>query len=201
MKLRYKLNKFIRAPFKSAVRACFWIRDRAGKDYIRSGRKVKAGKENCYYVGGLSVKGKVRFGNYCAIGENLRDNYHLPALQSKFYSKHFKGGYPGGGKSKEVEIKNDVWIGDNVIILAGVTVGNGACIGAGAVVTKDVPPYAIVGGNPARVIKYRFEPEVIKFLEDVKWWEWSDDRIKKNKEFFYYDFSTTSLEKIKETIQ
>ncbi|HEU0072184.1 MAG TPA: CatB-related O-acetyltransferase [Alphaproteobacteria bacterium] len=70
-----------------------------------------------------------------------------------------------------VTIGNDVWIGHNVNVMAGVTVGDGAILGAGSVVTKDVPPYAVVGGVPAKIIRYRFEDSVIERLLAVKWWE------------------------------
>ena len=70
-----------------------------------------------------------------------------------------------------VKIGNDVWVGARVIILEGVTIGDGAVVAAGAVVTKDVPPYAIVGGVPARIIKYRFDEETIQKLLGLKWWE------------------------------
>ena len=81
-------------------------------------------------------------------------------------------------------IGNDVWIGSNSIIMGGVTVGNGAIVGAGAVVTKDVPDYAIVVGSPARVIKYRFDNEKINKLLELKWWDWSIEKIKENAEVF-----------------
>ena len=87
-------------------------------------------------------------------------------------------------EERRVSIGNDVWIGENAIILGGVKVGNGAVIAAGAIVTKDVPPYAIVGGVPAKVIKYRFDNETIRELEEIKWWEWDKEKIKKNKAFF-----------------
>lgn len=77
-----------------------------------------------------------------------------------------------------VKIGHDVWIGRSAIILAGVTVGDGAVIGAGSVVTKDVPPYAIVAGNPARLIRYRFDESIILKLEEIKWWNFSEDRLK-----------------------
>ena len=76
-------------------------------------------------------------------------------------------------------IGNDVWIGVRVIVKAGVKIGDGAIVAAGAVVSKDVPPYAVVGGVPAKVIKYRFEENVIKQLLESKWWEFSDEVIRK----------------------
>jgi len=76
-------------------------------------------------------------------------------------------------------IGNDVWIGAHALILDGVTIGDGAIIAAGAIVTKDVPPYAIVGGIPARTIKYRFPEQVITCLLEWQWWELSDDILAK----------------------
>lgn len=90
---------------------------------------------------------------------------------------------------RRVKIGNDVWIGERAIVLGGVTVGNGAVIAAGAVVTKDVPPYAVVGGVPAKIIKYRFDEEVIKELEEIKWWQWDDETLKKNKQLFETDLT------------
>jgi acetyltransferase-like isoleucine patch superfamily enzyme len=77
-----------------------------------------------------------------------------------------------------VIIGHDVWIGRSAIVLAGVTVGDGSVIGAGSVVTKDVPPYAIVAGNPARLIRYRFDENIIRKLEEIKWWNFSEARLK-----------------------
>ncbi len=87
--------------------------------------------------------------------------------------------------NREIIIGNDVWIGANVIILPGVNIGDGAIIAAGAVVTKSVEPYAVVGGIPAKVIKYRFAEEDIACLESAKWWDWSVEKIEKNMELFY----------------
>lgn len=89
-------------------------------------------------------------------------------------------GIIGHPKSKgPTIIGNDVWIGQFSLILSGVTVGDGAVIGAKAVVTKDVPPYAIVAGNPARLIRYRFSQEQIKQLLEIKWWNWDLATIQK----------------------
>lgn len=77
----------------------------------------------------------------------------------------------------DIVIGNDVWIGTGVTILSGVTIGDGAVIAACSVVTRDVPAYAIVGGNPARVIKYRFSQERIKEFLEMKWWDWELSEI------------------------
>ncbi len=84
----------------------------------------------------------------------------------------------------ETVIGNDVWIGNNVTIKYGITIGDGAIIGSGAVVTKDVEPYSIVGGTPAKIIKYRFEKDQIAFLQEFKWWDRDLEWIKANKEQF-----------------
>lgn len=80
----------------------------------------------------------------------------------------------------DIIIGNDVWIGYEAVILAGVTIGDGAIIGTRAVVTKDVPPYTIVGGIPAKPIRKRFSDETIDELLKIKWWNWSEEKIAKN---------------------
>lgn len=74
-------------------------------------------------------------------------------------------------------IGSDVWIGDSAIVLSGVSIGNGAVVGAGSVVTKDVPPYGIAAGNPARLIRYRFDEATISELQEIRWWELEDDLL------------------------
>lgn len=80
----------------------------------------------------------------------------------------------------DIVIGNDVWIGYEAVILAGVTIGDGAVIGARAVVTKDVPPYTIVGGVPARPIRKRFADDVIEKLLALRWWDWPPEKIQRN---------------------
>ena len=91
-----------------------------------------------------------------------------------------------------VEIGNDVWIGEGAFLVGGITIEDGAVILAHAVVTKDVPPYAIVGGVPARIIKYRYDEETIAFLLRVKWWNNSIDWFQQNWRLL------TDIEKLKE---
>ena len=80
----------------------------------------------------------------------------------------------------DIIIGNDVWIGFEAVILAGVAIGDGAIIGTRAVVTKDVPPYTIVGGIPAKPIKKRFDEDTISELLRIKWWDWSNEKIVRN---------------------
>ena len=80
----------------------------------------------------------------------------------------------------EIVIGNDVWIGYEAVIMAGVTIGDGAIIGARAVVTKDVPPYTVAGGIPAKPIKKRYPEETIAALSELKWWDWPEERIAQN---------------------
>ncbi|HWG08657.1 MAG TPA: CatB-related O-acetyltransferase [Solirubrobacteraceae bacterium] len=84
-------------------------------------------------------------------------------------------------------IGNDVWIGKGATVLTGLTVGDGAVVGSRAVVTKSVPPYAIVAGNPARILRYRFDSETRERLLALRWWEWSDEEIRAQKRWFMRD--------------
>ncbi|MBR6030660.1 MAG: CatB-related O-acetyltransferase [Bacteroidaceae bacterium] len=86
---------------------------------------------------------------------------------------------------KPITIGNGVWIGMRCLILDGVTIGDGAIVAAGAVVTKDVPPFAVVGGVPAKVLKYRFSPEMIERLLEIKWWNLPDEEITRTKDLFH----------------
>ncbi len=90
---------------------------------------------------------------------------------------HFAGAVDAFQKAGDTVIGNDVWIGSEAIIMPGVKIGDGAVIGTRALVTRDVEPYAIIGGNPARVIRKRFDDDSIAMLLEMKWWDWDDARL------------------------
>ena len=129
----------------------------------------------------------LRIGKYCSIstrvviflGSEHRTNwvstYPFPILWET--AKSILGHPYSKG---DVVIGSDVWIGYNVTILSGVTIGDGAVIGTGSVISGDVPPYAIVAGNPAQVIRYRFGEETIQKLLKIGWWDWPDKKVKEN---------------------
>ena len=123
--------------------------------------------------------------NVTIYGET-RHNYYAPSMYTSFHWKHVFGETISNGKEGENQratiIGNDVWIGNGAIIINGVTIGDGAVIGAGAVVAKDVPPYTIVAGVPAKPIKKRFKEDIIERLEKIHWWDWPKDEIAKHEQ-------------------
>lgn len=99
-------------------------------------------------------------------------------------------------ETKKVKIGNDVWIATRVIIKDGISIGDVAIIGAGAVVVKDVPPYAVVGGVPAKVIKYRFNQDIIDKLLALQWWNYCDEKLQNN--ISYFQTEDITVEKLDE---
>lgn len=115
-----------------------------------------------------------KIGRYCSIA-------NLCTIGAQPHALHELTTYPFSDDStpRETVVGNDVWIGSSSIILAGITIGDGAAIGAGSVVTRSVPPYAVVVGNPAKLLRYRFTPDVILELLASKWWEMSIEEVTK----------------------
>lgn len=150
------------------------------------------------YIGNNSRLPKCKIGNFSSIGMNVcaiigNHPIHYVSTHPFAYSNikndvalNFKNHIPYSISAStengyNIEIGHDVWIGDNVSILNGVTIRNGAVIAAGAVVVKDVPPFSIVGGVPAKIIKYRFEPSQVEFLMNLQWWnkdlKWIENNV------------------------
>jgi acetyltransferase-like isoleucine patch superfamily enzyme len=132
--------------------------------------------------------GDLKVWKFCSIGRGATvilggehhtdwvSTYPFPAFPQHFPEAKDITGY--AFTKGDVVIGNDVWVGLNVLINSGVTVGDGAVLGAGCVVTKDVDPYTVVAGNPARVIRKRFDPEIVEYLLRAQWWDWPIEKIR-----------------------
>ncbi len=135
----------------------------------------------------IKGQGKCNIGKFCAIGDDVRiiTTNHSIKLMNLQYSLQRKLGLKNIIDDKrDVNIGNNVWIGDSVIILPGVSIGNGAVLGAGTLITKSVPAYAIVGGVPGKIIKYRFDEAKIQAIENLQWWNWPFNKMKENIQYF-----------------
>ena len=128
-------------------------------------------------------------GNFCSLANNLTiylGGNHRTDWVSTYPFGHihqdvFTTRMPGHPSTRgDVIIGNDVWIADNVTIMSGVRIGDGAVIACNSHVVKDVEPYSIVGGNPAKFIKYRFTQTQIEWLLKIQWWKWSPEKINEN---------------------
>lgn len=128
--------------------------------------------ELCHLAQGTSIGKFCSIGNLCTLGAQPH-----PMNGLSTYPRERIWGNDKPWQFVRTSIGNDVWIGCNAVVLAGVTVGDGAVIGAGSVVTKDVPAYAVVVGNPARIMRYRFPPDTRSTLLKTKWWELPLDTI------------------------
>lgn len=140
-------------------------------------------------VGRNSVLRNAVLGKFCSISWNVTigatpHNYNLMSTHAFHYISSF--GFVDKDKRNNIQtsLGNDVWIGANAIVMPGVKVGDGAVVGAGAVVTKDVPPYAIVIGCPARIVRFRFEPDIVARLTEIEWWDWDVRKIQENLDMF-----------------
>lgn len=187
------IKGFFKYIFKKNVSILSLIDD---KSFISDKSKVLRGcKLSNVNIGDYSYISKgsdinnSKIGRYCSIAPYVKIGFGIHptnylSTSPIFYNDNNVFGFSINHDNefkefKETNIGNDVWIGLNAIIIDGIKIGDGSIIGAGAVVTKDVEPYSIVGGVPAKLIRYRFNEEKIKRLLDTRWWDYEIYDIKK----------------------
>lgn len=142
------------------------------------------------YTGANTVLKQAIIGKFCSISWNVSATGNLhdyERISSHPFSQLKSFGVVKSDsfiENDKINIGNDVWIAANAVILPGVMIGDGAVIGGGSVVTQNVPPYAIAVGNPARIIKFRFEDEIVNMLLESKWWDFSKDILINNHSLF-----------------
>ncbi|MFK2294570.1 CatB-related O-acetyltransferase [Bacteroides fragilis] len=172
--------------------------------YIYRGVKAKDAKigAHSYIAANTDIENAV-IGKYCSIADHCRVGMSGHSLSCLSTSPIFtqtvnalreqwieKDVFEHKDEEETTILGNDVWVGSHVLINGGVKIGDGACIASGAVVVKDVPPYTIVGGVPAKVIRSRFPEDVIEKLEEIKWWNLPEDILKKKIGLFQKELLT-----------
>lgn len=186
---RYRENKLILSIGCNIHKTKFGINNFLGENVSLVNSSIG---DYSYISANTKIK-NTTIGNFCSIGPNVQMT--LGIHPSDFISTHptfYANNKPFATfadktyieEYKNVKIGHDVWIGEGVLIPGGVTIGNGAIINARSVVTKNVEPYSIVGGIPAKHIKYRFEKEVIEKINQSEWWNWDETKLKNNIELF-----------------
>ncbi len=157
------------------------------------------------YAGSNTTMNYTSIGKFCSLARNVDiggfdHDYHKVTTMPMFRFKQLLGGgTPEVGEKELCIIGNDVWIAAGTQILHKVSIGDGAVIGGGAVVTKDIPPYAIVAGVPAKIIRFRFDEKTIGELMDIRWWDWPEDVVLDNIEWMIKnDINPDTLARMKE---
>ena len=165
---------------------------------IRNSLLMNSSVGKCTYIESNVSINNTDIGNYCSIAANVfigvgKHPTHWLSTCPVFYSTRDQLGVTFADRNyfderQRILIGNDVWIGVNAVVLDGITIGSGAIVAACAVVTKDVPPYAIVGGVPAKILRFRFDKEIIEALLELQWWNYSENSIRTVvNEFFRLD--------------
>jgi virginiamycin A acetyltransferase len=141
----------------------------------------------------IDIIGDVEIKRYTTVARDstFQANNHsisAPSVQNRLHTELLGNDNPR--IESDIVVGNDVWIGTKAVVLPGVEIGDGAVIGAGSIVSDDIEPYAVQAGVPAKRIKWRFDAEIRKLLQEIKWWNWSEKEIRTNREFFETDLTT-----------
>ena len=135
----------------------------------------------------IKGEGACSIGKYSAFGADIKiitSNHAMDTANIQIKLQRRIGARSIAECGADVQVGHNVWIGDSVIILPGVSIGDGAVIGAGAIITKDVLPFSVVVGAPAKELKKRFSNQIVDELLQIKWWFWDEDRMRRNRDFF-----------------
>ncbi len=138
------------------------------------------------------LSGSIAIGKYCQLGVDVAlhaTNHPISYMTTYINQNLFQGELKHLKEENNIIIGHDVWIGHGVIVVGNVTIGNGAILAAGSVITKDVAPYSIVAGIPAKEVRKRFSDTIIQEIETLQWWDKSEQELEKIKPLFFKDFS------------
>ena len=204
--MKYLIKKFIEMITLLLFKRKWRNQNRHNRSFVERIFPIDIVKVGNYSYGVLNVyyyneklEG-LTIGNFVSIADNvsfvLGGNHDYDVISTyPFNSLVIKNGIDAKTKG-HIIVEDDVWIGQNSLILSGLKISQGAIIAAGSVVTKDVPPYAIVGGNPAHIIKYRFEPEIIEKLMTIDYSKFDDNFITENENLLHTKINKSNIDEL-----
>jgi acetyltransferase-like isoleucine patch superfamily enzyme len=194
---RFFKNLFSMHAYHETARERKKLRDRHIE--FKGGKPTDLNIGDHSYINGMKIYSwgtlsRVSIGKYCSIADDVTliagGEHHTGWVSSFPFIDRWQlkdtifFDRKGSQTKGDISIGHDVWIGHGVTILSGVTIGHGAVIGAMAVIAKDVPPYAVVVGNPAKIIKYRFDSLMINAFLKIEWWNWPDTDVEQTQYLF-----------------
>lgn len=184
-------DKVILSGFSRGIQNVVFEGKNAVPDRCNFSGKIQIGYATTLGYNNL-LGGTITIGKYCQLGVDVAlhaTNHPISYMTTYINQNLFQGDLKRLKEENVIEIGHDVWIGHGVVVVGNVTIGNGAILAAGCVVTKDVPPYTIVAGVPAKPIRKRFSEQIINEIEALQWWDKSEAELEKIKPLFFKDFT------------